>query len=61
MKLYCTYIFRNGGMVGLNVELDLKSLFVLHVNSCTHWIKFRNSPPPPVFGLIYEAAIGQPR
>jgi hypothetical protein len=38
----------------LNMELDLQSLFGLHVNSCTP------QPLPLVFGLIYEGAIGQP-
>jgi hypothetical protein len=28
-------------------ELDLKSLFGLHVHSCTHWLRPRNPPPPP--------------
>jgi hypothetical protein len=32
----------------LNMELDLQSLFGLHVLSCAHW-------------LIYEGAIGEPR
>jgi hypothetical protein len=31
------------------------------VYSCTHWLRPRNSPPPPAFGLTYEGAIGQPR
>ncbi len=46
----------------LNLELDLRSLFGLHVQSCTPWLRPRNSPPPlPLaFGLIYEGAIGQP-
>jgi hypothetical protein len=44
----------------LNVELDLQSLFGLHVlvQSCIHWL--RPWTPPPAFGLIYEGAIGQP-
>ncbi len=46
---------------GFNMELDLQSLFGLHVHSCTHWLRPRNSPPPPAIGLIYEGAIGQPR
>ncbi len=25
--------------------------------SCSHWLRPRNSPPPPLFGLIYEGAI----
>jgi hypothetical protein len=29
--------------------------------SWTHWLRPRNSNPPPAFGLIYEGAIGQPR
>ncbi len=44
------------------MELDLQSLFGLHVHSCTHWLGPRNTTPrPPVFGLIYEGAVGQPR
>jgi hypothetical protein len=45
----------------LNIELDLQRLFGIHVYSCTHWLRPRNSPPPPSFGLIYESAIGQLR
>jgi hypothetical protein len=39
----------------LNMELDLQSLFGLHVYSCTHWPTPHNPPPPhpPAFGLIY--------
>ncbi len=29
------------------MELDLQSLFGLHVYSCTHCLRPRNSPPPP--------------
>ena len=39
----------------LNMELDLQSLFGLHVHSCTLWLRPRNPPPPPAhpaFGLI---------
>ncbi len=45
----------------LNMELDLKSLFRLHVHSCIHWLRPRNLSPPPALGLIYEGAIGQLR
>jgi hypothetical protein len=49
----------------LNMELDLQSLFGLHVHSCSYWLRPRNAttplPPYPAFGLIYEGAIGQPR
>ncbi len=41
----------------LNMTLDLQSLFGLmsrDVHSCVHWLRPRNSPPPPAFGLIYE-------
>jgi hypothetical protein len=32
---------------------DLKSLFRLHVHSCTHWLRPSNLPHlPPAFGLI---------
>jgi hypothetical protein len=44
-----------------NVELDLQSLFGLHMLSCTYWLRPRNSPTPPAFGLTYEGAFGQPR
>jgi hypothetical protein len=40
----------------LNMELDLQSLFWLHVHICTHCLRPRNLPP--VFGPIYEGAIG---
>jgi hypothetical protein len=29
------------------MELDLQSLFGLHVHSCTHWLRLRNLPPAP--------------
>ncbi len=45
----------------LNMELHLQSLFGLHVHSCTHWLRSRNSPLPPAFGLTNEGAIGLPR
>jgi hypothetical protein len=31
------------------------------VYSCIHWLRPRNSPPPPAFGPMYEGAIGQPK
>ncbi len=42
------------------METDLKSLFGLHVHSCTALAEDWDPPPhpPPVFGLIYEDAIG---
>jgi hypothetical protein len=45
------------------MELDLQSLFGLHVQCAQpyYWLKPRNHPPPLAFGLIYEGAIGQPR
>ncbi len=43
----------------LNMELDLQTLFGIHVHSVTHWL--RTLPPSPAFGLIYEDAIRQPR
>ncbi len=42
------------------LNMDLQSLFWLHMPSCTHWLRTLN-PPPPAFGLINEGAIGQPR
>jgi hypothetical protein len=49
---------------GLNMELDLQSLFGL---LCTVSVQLYSLaevpqlPPTPAFGLIYESAIGQPR
>jgi hypothetical protein len=31
----------------LNMELDLQSLFGLHVHNCTHWLRARSPSPPP--------------
>jgi hypothetical protein len=31
------------------------------VHSCTHWLRLRNPPNPPSFGLAYEDAICQQR
>jgi hypothetical protein len=45
----------------LDMQLDLQSLFWLHVHSRTHWLRPRNPSLPPAFGLIYEGAIGQLR
>jgi hypothetical protein len=39
------------------MELDLHSLFGLHVYSCTYWLR-APYPPPPAFGIIYKRAIG---
>ncbi len=48
----------------LNMELDLQSLFGLHVQLCIAvligWVPATPSFPP-TFGFIYEGAIGQPR
>ncbi len=42
------------------MDLDLQSLFGIHVFCCTHWLRPRKPPPPPYprFGLVYEGAIG---
>jgi hypothetical protein len=48
----------------LYMELVLQNLFGLHMHSCTHWLRPRNTPPPPIlraFRLTYEGAIGQQR
>jgi hypothetical protein len=53
-----------------NMEVDLQSLFGLHVtcdvHSCTHWLRPRTPPPPPhpppnQLGLVYEGAIDKQR
>jgi hypothetical protein len=41
----------------LNMELDLHSLFELHVHSCTHWLRPRNSPLPPHLGSYTRALL----
>ncbi len=48
----------------LNVEVDLRSLLgsvSRDVHSCTHWLRPRNFPPRPAFGIVYEGAIVQQR
>jgi hypothetical protein len=37
----------------LIMELDLQSLFGLHVYSCTHWLSTRNSPSPRIWAYIH--------
>jgi hypothetical protein len=41
----CSFLPRAAsiGSIGLNMELDLQSLFKLHVYSCTYWLKPRNT------------------
>ncbi len=41
----------------LNMELDLKSLFGLLCTLCTHWLRPRNSPPPPYLGSYTRALL----
>ncbi len=44
------------------MELDLQSLFGLHVYTTAVLIGWDPATPPsPAFGLICEGAIGQPR
>jgi hypothetical protein len=43
-------IRKSRGTVPLNIELDLQSLFGLHVHSCSHWLRPCN-PSPPHLGL----------
>jgi hypothetical protein len=45
----------------LNMGIRSPKFIWAPVYSCTHWLKPRDSPPPPAFGLIYEGAVGQPR
>jgi hypothetical protein len=37
----------------LNMELDLQSLFGLHVLSCTHWLR----PPSHILAFIQRALL----
>ncbi len=45
----------------LNMELDLQSLFWIHVHSCTHWLRPQQLPPPRIWahrrGLYWSAKI----
>ncbi len=41
----------------LNMELDLQSLFGLHVHSFTHWLSPRDPPPPPPHLGLYTRAL----
>ncbi len=41
------FIGRTHMLNTVGMELDLQSLFGLHVHSCTHWLRPRNPPPPP--------------
>jgi hypothetical protein len=55
-----------GNGIDLNMELDLQSLFGLHVTGYAQLYSLAEtpqSPHPPAFGLdiLYEGAIGQPR
>ncbi len=42
------------GMGGLHryMELDLQSLFGLHVHSCTHWLRPPQPPPSPIWAHV---------
>jgi hypothetical protein len=52
-------MFSSAGFLGLshrlNMELNLQSLFWLHVHSCIHWLGPRNHPPPPHLGSYTRA------
>jgi hypothetical protein len=41
----------------LNIKLDLRSLFGLHVYSCTHWLRPRNPSPTPHLGSYTRALL----
>ncbi len=48
------YLTTLAGQPQVNMELDLQSLFGLHEHSCAHWLRPRNLPHPPAFGLRSE-------
>jgi hypothetical protein len=48
----CLYVFMRD-IHRLNMELDIQSLFELHVHSCTHWL----NPPPPHLGSYTRALL----
>ncbi len=45
----------------LNMELDLQSLFELHVHSCTHWLRPRKSLPPHLGSYTRALMVSQDR
>jgi len=45
----------------LNMEVDLQSLFGLHVTLCAQLYSLAETPHPPSLGHVYEGAIGQQR
>ena len=54
-QLTCKYV---GIKLRLNMEIDLQSLFGLHVHSCTHWLRPRTPPPfPPHLGQYTRALL----
>ncbi len=63
-------ILGNLQCVELFLHLDIQyriwsKIFKVYLGFCiqlySFWLRSRNSPPPPTFGLIIEGAIGQPR
>ncbi len=42
-------------------ELDLQSLFGLHVHSCTHWERPHNPPPPHMGSYTRALLVSQDR
>jgi hypothetical protein len=61
-----SYNFKPAGFVflhSLNIEVDLQSLFGLHVTWCAQLYSLAETQqlPPPAVGLVYEGAIGQQR
>ncbi len=45
--LYKAYLMKSMKLIyRLNMELNLQSLFGLHVHSCTHWLRPRTPLPP---------------
>ncbi len=47
--------------IGLNMELDLQSLFGLHVHSCTQWLRPRTLLPPPLGSYTRALLVSQDR
>ncbi len=53
-RIYTNIVLYTVRQHRLNTEIDLQSLFGLHVHSGTHWLRLCNLPPE--FELIYEGA-----
>ncbi len=58
---YCFLYISPEAYIRLNMELDIRSLFGLHVYSCTHWLRPRPPPPPDMSSYTRALLVSQDR